>query len=114
CKEIGLAIAGAVSRSDRPTLLVASTDMSHYVDEAQAKLIDHQAIDAILALDPERLHQVVRRERITMCGFHPTAAMLVAARELGAASAELVGYATSGDVTKDYASVVGYAGLVVR
>ena len=63
---------------------------------------------------PERLHHVVRRERITMCGFHPTAAMLVAARELGAASAELVGYATSGDITKDYASVVGYAGLVVR
>lgn len=114
CKEIGLAIAGAVSRSDRPTLLVASTDMSHYVDEAQAKLMDHRAIDAILALDPERLHQVVRRERITMCGVHPTAAMLVAARELGAASAELVSYATSGDVTKDDASVVGYAGLLVR
>ena len=114
CQDIGFAIAAAVSRSDRPTLLVASTDLSHYVDQARAKLEDQQVIDAILALDPERLHHVVKRERMTMCGFHPTTAMLVAARELGAASAELVSYATSGDVTKDYARVVGYAGVIIR
>ena len=114
CKEIGLAIAGAVSRSDRPTLLIASTDMSHYIDESQARQRDQRAIDAILAMDPEGLHHLVRRERITMCGLHPTAAMLVAARELGAVTADLVSYATSGEVTKDYANVVGYAGLIVR
>jgi AmmeMemoRadiSam system protein B len=114
CQDVGLAIAEAIAGSDRRALVVASSDMSHYIDQAQAKLKDQQAIDAILALDPERLHRVVRREGISMCGFHPTAAMLVAARELGAASGELVSYATSADVTKDYSSVVGYAGLIIR
>jgi AmmeMemoRadiSam system protein B len=56
----------------------------------------------------------VRREGITMCGFHPTTAMLIAAKELGASSGELISYATSGDVTNDYTSVVGYAGLIIR
>ena len=114
CQDVGMAIAEAVLRSDRPVLVVASTDMSHYLAEAEARLKDQQAIDAILALDPERLHRVVRKEGITMCGFHATTAMLVAARELGAVSAELVGYATSSDVTKEYSSVVGYAGLIIK
>ena len=113
CQDVGLAIAEGVAGSDRATLVVASTDMSHYIDQAQAKIKDQQAIDAILALDAERLHRVVRREGISMCGFHPTAAMLIAARELGATSAGLVSYATSADVTKDYSSVVAYAGLIV-
>ena len=114
CQDVGLAIAEAVAGSDRATLLVATTDMSHYIDREQARVKDQQAIDAILACDPERLHRVVRREGITMCGFHPTTAMLIAAKELGASSGELVSYATSGDVTNDYTSVVGYAGLIIR
>jgi len=114
CQDVGLAIAEAVAGSDRATLVVASTDMSHFIDQDLAKLKDQQAIDAILALDPERLHRVVKREGISMCGFHPTTAMLIAARELGATSAELVSYATSADVTKDSSSVVGYAGLILR
>ncbi|MDD5558502.1 AmmeMemoRadiSam system protein B [Candidatus Methylomirabilis sp.] len=114
CQDVGLAVAEAVARSDRSVLIVASTDMSHYISQDQAKAKDQLAIEAILACDPERLHRVVRREEITMCGFHPTTAMLIAARELGATSAELVGYATSADVTKDDSRVVGYAGLIVR
>jgi AmmeMemoRadiSam system protein B len=56
----------------------------------------------------------VLREQISMCGFHPTTTMLIAAKALGANQAEMVRYATSGDVTKDYASVVGYASLIIR
>ena len=51
---------------------------------------------------------------ISMCGYAPTATMLVAAKELGAKQGELVRYATSGDVSGDYDAVVGYAGVVVR
>lgn len=114
CQDVGLAVAEAVAQSDRTVLMVASTDMSHYIDREQAKVKDQLAIDAILACDPERLHRVVRREGITMCGFHPTTALLIAARELGATSADLIRYATSADVTTDDSSVVGYAGLIVR
>ncbi|PWB78661.1 MAG: AmmeMemoRadiSam system protein B [Candidatus Methylomirabilota bacterium] len=113
CRDVGSAIARAVARSDRSVLVVASTDMSHYVSREQAAIKDRLAIEAIIACDPQRLHRVVRREGITMCGFHPTTALLVAAQELGATSAELIGYATSADVTKDDSSVVGYAGLVI-
>lgn len=114
CQDVGLAVARAIAGSDRTVLMVASSDMSHYVSQEEANTKDHLAIEAILACDPRRLHRVVRCEGITMCGFHPTTALLVAARELGATSAELVRYATSGDVTKDDSSVVGYAGLVIK
>ncbi len=113
CQDVGMAVAQAIAASDRSVLIVASTDMSHYVSREQAKAKDHLAIDAIMACDPQRLHRIVRREEITMCGFHSVTALLIAARELGATSAELISYATSADVTKDDSSVVGYAGLIV-
>lgn len=113
CQDVGLAVARSIAESNRSVLMLASTDMSHYVSGEQAKIKDHLAIEAIVACDPQRLHRVVRREGISMCGFHPTTALLVAARELGATSAELIDYATSADVTKDDSSVVGYAGLIV-
>ncbi len=114
CHEVGRAVARAIRESGRPVLLLASTDMSHYIPAEVAEVKDRQALDAILALDPERLHTTVRRERISMCGVHPTAATLVAARELGVERAEFIRYATSGDVTGDFTSVVGYAGLILR
>ena len=49
-----------------------------------------------------------------MCGYVPTAIMLVAAKALGAKNASLVDYQTSGDVTGDYSSVVGYAGIIIQ
>lgn len=114
CQGVGRAVAEAVRESGKRVVLVASTDMSHYVSRDEATAQDRKALDAILALDPEGLHRVVRREGISMCGFHPTTAMLVAARDLGAAQAELVRYTDSGEVTRDLNQVVAYAGLLVR
>jgi len=58
-------------------------------------------------------HDIIVREDISMCGFGPAVAMLTAARNLGATKAELIKYATSGDVSGDRHMVVGYAGIVV-
>ncbi len=113
CRELGLALAEAIKESGRPALLVASTDMTHYEPQESARLKDQQAIDRILELDPEGLYQVVAREGITMCGVIPTVTSLMAALELGATRAELVQYATSGQVNQDFRQVVGYAGLVI-
>lgn len=110
-EALGRAIAAAVRAHGSETLLVASTDMSHYVGQKTAEAKDRLAIDRILALDPAGLFETVTAERISMCGFQPTAAALVAALGLGASSAELVRYQTSGDTTGDYAQVVGYAGI---
>jgi hypothetical protein len=110
-EALGRALAGSIRDSGRETLIVASTDMSHYVSQKTAERKDMMAIQRILDLDPAGLFATVTGERISMCGFQPTAAALVAARELGASGAELVRYQTSGDTTGDFAQVVGYAGI---
>ena len=114
CRDVGQAMAEAIRASGKRVLLIASTDLSHYVSQEMAERKDRMAIEAIVHLDPERLHHTVLRERISMCGFHPTTAVLIATKVLGASGAELIRYATSADVTKDYTSVVGYAGVIVR
>lgn len=113
CQDVGRAVADGVRQTGRSAVIVASTDMSHYVPKAVADRKDRQAIAAIEALDPEGLFAIVRSEGISMCGFHPTAAALVAAKALGATRGHLVRYATSGDVSGDEHSVVGYAGLLL-
>jgi AmmeMemoRadiSam system protein B len=111
CRDLGRAVAGVARRHG--ALVVASSDMSHYLPARAARAKDHRALERVLALDPEGLYAVVRAEQISMCGFVPATVMLVAAREMGAREAELVRYGTSGDVTGDDSSVVGYAGVVV-
>jgi len=112
-EELGKAIASGVQASEEETMIVASTDMSHYVPQEVAKKKDFIAINKILALEAKGLYEVVNRENISMCGFQPTTAALVAAKLLGAKKGELVKYQTSGDVTGDYREVVGYAGLKI-
>jgi len=112
--ELGRALARVAGAAAARPLLVASSDLNHYEPDAVNRVKDRQAIDQILALDPRGLYDTVHRERISMCGFGPTVAVLTAARELGARQAELVRYATSGDITGDRSAVVGYAGIVIR
>jgi AmmeMemoRadiSam system protein B len=111
CEALGRTVARAARGAG--ALVVASSDMSHYVPATVAREQDRRAIDRVLALDPEGLYATVRAERISMCGFVPATVMLFAARELGAKAAELVRYAHSGEVTGDDDAVVGYAGIVV-
>ena len=94
-------------------MIIASSDMNHYETDSTTRVKDHKAIDKILALDPQGLYDVVLKERVTMCGFGPAIAMMTAAKAMGAKSAELIRYATSGDVSGDRDAVVGYAGIVV-
>jgi hypothetical protein len=113
CEAVGRVMGQTIQEWPEPVLLLASTDMSHYVSAETAKSKDQLAIDKILALDPEGLFRTVAEHRISMCGVIPTTITLVAAKVLGASKAELVQYATSGDVTGDFSQVVGYAGLIV-
>jgi len=111
--QLGLALAEAIAAQEQPVLIVASSDMNHYESDAVTRVKDRSAIEPILALDARGLYDVVIEQNISMCGFGPAVAMLTAARELGASSAELVKYATSGDISGDRDAVVGYAGIVV-
>ena len=113
CQEAGRALVRGIQDYGKEVLLVASTDMTHYESQKTANAKDKLAIDRILDLDPGGLYETVGRHRISMCGVIPTTIVLEACKSLGASKAELVEYATSGDVTGDYAQVVGYAGFIV-
>ncbi len=106
-------IADVEEKHQEKVLIIASSDMNHYESDAVTRVKDHKAIDRVLAMDARGLWEVVMNEDISMCGFGPTIVMLTAAKLLGATSATLVKYATSGDVSGDYKSVVGYAGIIV-
>ena len=112
-RRLGNAMAEAIEQADEEVLIVASSDMNHYESDALTRIKDRKAIDQILARDAEGLHEVVTREQISMCGFAPATSMLIAANQLGATQAELVKYATSGDIFGDRERVVGYAGVII-
>lgn len=113
CRLLARAIVQAVRACDRPVLIVASSDMTHYESHSRASEKDRKAIDQILKMDPDGLFDTVEKEGITMCGVNPATVMLEACRELGATQAELVRYMTSGEISGDMEQVVGYAGMVV-
>jgi AmmeMemoRadiSam system protein B len=113
CREVAAALALAISSHRGRVLLLASTDMSHYESRRAASVKDHRALDRILNLDAEGLYRTVISERISMCGFIPVTITVLAAEQLGATTAELIGYTDSGEASGDTDQVVGYAGLVI-
>jgi len=112
-QALGQAMAQVLATRPGEVMIVASSDMNHYETDSITRVKDQKAIERMLALDPAGLHETIRRERISMCGYGPAVAMLTAAKALGATHAELVKYATSGDISGDREMVVGYAGIVV-
>jgi len=112
-ESLGHGVAQAVREAQKPVLIIASSDMNHYEPDGITREKDHKAVQRILALDPDGLYDVLRREGISMCGYGPAIAMLTAAIELGADRASLVKYATSADTSGDRSAVVGYAGIIV-
>jgi MEMO1 family protein len=113
-EKLGEAVADTVRAQAERILIISSSDMNHYENDAVTRVKDHKAIEQMLALDAHGLFEVVIKEEISMCGFGPAVVMLTATKRLGATSAELIKYATSGDVSGDREMVVGYAGVVVR
>jgi len=112
-EQLGQAIASVVQAFEFPVLMVASSDMNHYEDDDTTRMKDHKAIRKILSLQPHALYETVINESISMCGFGPAVAMLIAAKQLGASEARLVQYATSAETSGDKEMCVGYAGIVV-
>jgi hypothetical protein len=112
-EQLGNAIADVIAEQVSRVLIVASSDMNHYESDAITRVKDQSAIEPMLRLDARALYDAVIQKRISMCGLGPAVAMLTATRKLGATCAELVKYATSGDVSGDHDLVVGYAGIIV-
>ena len=109
--EIAKSICSSVV--DKNILIIASSDFTHYEPQEYAENVDKQAINAILEFNPKKLYDIIYRQNLTMCGPGPITVMLIVCETLGAKKAELLKYATSGDVSGMYDQVVGYASLII-
>jgi len=109
---VGQGIARVLGNAKEDVLLLTTSDLNHYEDDATTRMKDRKAIDRLLALDARGLYDTCRNEEISMCGLGPAVAMLTALQALGAKKTELVKYATSADVSGDRSQVVGYAGMI--
>lgn len=109
---VGKAIGRVLADSNEEVLLLTTSDLNHYEDDLTTRAKDKKAINKVLELDARGLYDTCRNEEISMCGLGPTVAMLSALGELGETKAELVRYATSGDISGDFSGVVGYAGMI--
>lgn len=116
-EEVGHALARAVSSMDanerERVLVIASSDLNHYENDATTRVKDGHAVEKVLALDPRGLYDTVRNESISMCGYAATVSVLVAMKDLGAQEAKLIRYATSADINGIRDEVVGYAGITI-
>jgi hypothetical protein len=110
-EALGLGMARALGALGEPSAIVVSSDMNHYEDAKTNRTKDDLALAALEKRDPKGLHSVVLSRHISMCGFAPAVAALVACNEVGADRVELVDYTHSGMVTGDDDQVVSYAGL---
>lgn len=113
--EVGCAISDTVKEwasKEEEFMLIASSDFTHYESNSEAHLKDSHLIKSILSLDISAFYSTLRQYNVSACGYGAIATIMVAAKNLGATQGELLRYATSGDVTGDKSSVVGYSSIL--
>lgn len=110
-RDLGAALSRALSGRD--AVIVASTDLSHYVSPQAAQRLDNSLIERMVALDPEGLMDLALGPSMSTCGYGPVAAMLHACSAAGASEAKVLAYSHSGMVYPA-AEVVGYVSIAVR
>ena len=108
--EVGAAIAKLAKRKN--SIIIGSSDFTHYEENEYAHKQDKALIEPILEMDVEEFYNTLNQRRVSACGYGAIASTMVACKELGAKKGRLLQYATSGDVAGDKSSVVGYASIV--
>ena len=108
-REVGRAVSKVLA--DKNAVIIASSDMTHYQSQKIASTQDGLALTAVETMDEAAFYSAVETNGISACGYGPIAALIVATKVLGGKKANLLCYKTSGDVSGDYSSVVGYAAV---
>ncbi len=111
CSALGEVLASALENKN--SLIVASTDLSHFHPEKEARSLDGNIRKAIERFNPEMLLSILSSGRGEACGGGPVAATMVAARRLGGEDMIVTGQTTSGEATGDFSEVVGYLSAVI-
>lgn len=112
CARLAKKLAKSIQGSGK-TLLIASSDLSHFYKAEQAKKLDQEFIKHIRDLNPEALYAALRVKKTEACGRAPVLTVMLAAKALGADRALILNYAHSGDVSGDNDRVVGYVSAVL-
>ncbi|HUU48952.1 MAG TPA: MEMO1 family protein [Nitrosopumilaceae archaeon] len=109
-EDVGLAIAKIAKKKN--TMILGSSDFTHYEPNEFAHQQDSALIEPILEMNVDRFYEVLKERKVTACGYGAIASTIIACKKLGAKKGKLLKYATSGDVTGDMSSVVGYGSIV--
>ena len=107
--DVGNAVTEIAKKKN--AIIVASSDFTHYEENSFAHKQDKALIEPILEMNVERFYQVLNERRVTACGYGAMASAMIACKNLGAKKGKLLSYATSGDVSGDTESVVGYGAI---
>jgi MEMO1 family protein len=109
-EKLGRALAEILK--NRKVLWVASSDLSHFYTDTVARQLDQAILDAVAAYRPAEIIRADDEGRGFACGRGAIATVMVAAQALGASDAQIVGYATSGEINQDFSRVVGYGAAI--
>jgi len=96
---------------EKNAIIIASSDFTHYEENSFAHQQDKALIEPILDMDIDKFYQVLYERKVTACGYGSMASTMIACKKMGATKGELLSYATSGDVSGDTESVVGYGAI---
>lgn len=113
-KEIAIKVGTAVAKiaQKNKVMIIGSSDFTHYESNEFAHEQDSALIEPILELDVDRFYDVLHKRDISACGYGAIASTMIACKEIGATKGELLKYATSGDISGDKSSVVGYGSII--
>ncbi|MEO0205952.1 MAG: AmmeMemoRadiSam system protein B [candidate division WOR-3 bacterium] len=106
CEVLAEAIVNATK--GKRVLVIASSDLSHYHNQQAAEKLDNLVIESIERYEPKMLYKRISEDSCEACGGGPIIATMLATRKMGADKAKVLIYGTSGNITGDYAQVVGY------
>ena len=108
-RDVGSAVSEIAKKKN--TVIIASSDFTHYEENSVAHIQDKALIEPILEMDVKRFYDVLIEKRVTACGYGAMASTMIACKNLGATKGELLSYATSGDISGGIESVVGYGAI---
>jgi AmmeMemoRadiSam system protein B len=110
--EVGRALTEALDATN--TVVIASSDMTHYEPAKKAAQKDQEALKHVIAMDAKRFYETIEKQNITACGYAPITSLITYANGVNAKEAKLLSYHNSGDISGDHSSVVGYAAVTFR
>ncbi|WP_458454776.1 AmmeMemoRadiSam system protein B [Methanobrevibacter sp.] len=112
--DLSNAIFDAANKLNKSYCVIASTDLSHYNNQEKANKVDGFVLEDIAEMNEFKLFEEVVQYNITMCGYGPVMSNISVSKRSGKNNCEILAYGTSGDVSGDYTSVVGYASGVFK